>query len=135
MAPVGLTKDTGWQIGLRRTLPTTPEAVWALLFSEPGLRTWLGELPGFELKEGAAFELSDGTKGKFTTVKTGSHVRLQWYPLGYPRYSIMQVRVLPAANGRTTISFHQEHLPDERAREKRREFFAGAMKALERLVV
>jgi hypothetical protein len=42
------------------------------------------------------------------------------------------VRTIPTG-ARTTISFHQEHMPDADARERRREHFAAAMDALERL--
>ena len=48
MSPVGLTKDAGWQIGVRKTLPVALEDAWNLLVSEEGLSLWLGDLPGFE---------------------------------------------------------------------------------------
>jgi uncharacterized protein YndB with AHSA1/START domain len=134
MPPVGLAKDSGWQVGLRRTLPVVLEDAWDLLFSPAGLHAWLGELPGFRVGKDANFELPDGTRGKFTTYEKHSHVRLQWHPPGYPRHAIMQVRVIPTGVDKTVISFHQEHLPNEKARMDRKAFFKKAMGEIEVLI-
>lgn len=45
--PVGLTQDAGWEIGVSRTLPLPPSAVWDFIASPEGVALWLGE--GVEL--------------------------------------------------------------------------------------
>lgn len=133
MTPTGLTKDAGWQIGVRKTLPVALEDAWNLLVSEEGLSIWLGGLPNFEPAEDAEYELPDGTRGKVTVFKQISHLRLTWYPPGWPRPSIIQVRVIPSGKKKTVFAFHQEHLPSEEAREERRDFFKEAIAKIGKL--
>lgn len=39
---VGLTKDAGWQFGLRKTFHFSQEYLWHFMFSNKGLKIWLG---------------------------------------------------------------------------------------------
>lgn len=133
MTPIGLTKDVGWQVGVRKTFAISPAAAWELITSEEGMRAWLGELPGFQPDKGAAYQLDDGTHGEITVYEPGSHLRLTWLPPGYSRSAIIQVRVIP--NGeKTVIGFHQEHLPDADARVERKAFFKQAVTALSAVI-
>jgi uncharacterized protein YndB with AHSA1/START domain len=132
--PVGLTKDVGYQIGVRRTLPIAPDDAWDLLISDEGINIWLGPVDGLVLKKGAEYELADGATGTVRVFEPGSHLRITWHPPGYERASLIQVRVNPAKGGRTVIAFHQEHLPDGDAREVRRDFFMSAMDDLALMV-
>lgn len=127
--PVGLTRDTGYQIGVRRTLPIPLEAAWETVISPAGLAVWLGE-PDSPLRKGAQYRLADGTQGEVRVFKPGSHIRLTWQPEGWTRASTIQVRVIPTSGDRTVIAFHQEHLPDSAAREDRRAHFRAALDAL-----
>lgn len=131
--PVGLTRDTGYQIGVRRTLPVTLGKAWALLLSPEGLALWLGAgsaLPSPPDK-GAQYQLPDGARGEVRVIKPESHIRITWHPEGWARSSTIQVRVMPASGDRAVIIFHQEHLPDGTAREVRRAHFVAALDALE----
>lgn len=130
--PRGLTRASGWEIGVRRTFPVPAEQMWALLVSVEGLRCWLGEAPEPRVAQKAAYQLADGTSGEFTVVKPGSHLRLTWRPVGWPRHAIMQVRVIPQAE-RSIVAFHQEQLPDADAREQRRAAFTAALEQLYQL--
>lgn len=130
----GQTKDVGFQIGVRRTLPVPPGEAWARLTSPEWVRTWLGGDPGVELAKGAEYSLADGSRGEIRVCKPGSHLRLTWWPEGWPRASTVQVRVLPATGERTVFSFHQEHLPGPAEREERRAFYAGVLDALEAMI-
>ena len=38
------TKDAGFQIGVRKTLPISIDKAWDFLFSDEGLEIWLGKL-------------------------------------------------------------------------------------------
>ena len=130
--PIGLTKHTGFQVGARRTLPVSLQEAWDLVTSQKGIRAWLGGSPKASLLPGETYRLRDGTIGSVRLVSPGSHLRITWHPSGWERPSLIQVRVIRAATG-TTISFHQEHLPDTRSREQRRAHFSAALDKLERL--
>jgi uncharacterized protein YndB with AHSA1/START domain len=127
---VGETQRGGFQVGVRRTVAASPEQVWRLLVSPQGLCAWLGDDPPRELRQGQLYELADGTTGEIRIVKEGSHLRLTWRPRNWPRHSTIQVRLLPAASGKTAVSFHQERLPDAAARAERREWFKRAADSL-----
>jgi uncharacterized protein YndB with AHSA1/START domain len=127
---VGKTRDTGWQIGVRRTLPLSVDEAWTRVTSPEGMGAWLGA--EVELERGKGFALADGASGEVRVMEPGSHLRLTWQPGGWARSSTIQVRVLPAARG-ATVAFHQEHLPDAQAREARRAHFAAALDALARI--
>lgn len=132
MAPTGLTKNTGWQIGARRTFSLPLPDAWAWVISPAAVALWLGETGDLHFVEGARYRTAAGAAGEVRVFKPESHLRLTWQPPGWPRPSTIQVRVLPAAHGRTTLAFHQEHLPDQAAREQRRTVFQRALDRLER---
>jgi uncharacterized protein YndB with AHSA1/START domain len=130
---VGQTAGTGFQIGAQRTLPIPPDEVWELLMSPDGVRTWLGgAVPRWE--KGEKYALKDGSGGEVRVFKPGSHLRMTWQPEGWPRASTIQVRVMPKGEGKSVLSFHQEHLPGAAEREERRRFFDAALNALQQQV-
>ncbi len=130
---VGQTRDTGFQVGVRRTLSIPLADAWQLLTSREGARLWLGEIPEAELAQDLGYRLEDGTSGSVTVFEPGSHLRMTWQPPGWARPSIIQLRVLPSGE-RTTVAFHQEHLPGPAEREERRAFYTGALDRLRRIV-
>lgn len=91
--PAGKTRDSGWEIGVSRTVPYPLEDVWARLEDVGG---WLGE--------------------EATDIR--SHVPLDRIRLGW-HGTIVQVRVATAKTG-TTVKFHQERLADAEERERQR---------------
>lgn len=129
--PVGKTKDVGWQIGVRRTLPITHSQAWDLITSPKGIEIWLASDANMELSEGETFELADGTIGEVRVLHPYSHLRMTWHPVDWPRPSTMQIRVIPH-NGKTVVAFHQEHLPGPEAREERHAFFTLALDRLKK---
>jgi uncharacterized protein YndB with AHSA1/START domain len=132
--PLGLTKDTGWQIGLRRTLPYSVERLWTLLISPEGINTWLGKGKPFELAEGAVYKLEDGTQGEVRVFSPLSHFRITRYPPDpdYQRASTIQIRVLRNKD-KATLVFHEEHLPHQEARRSRKLFYLGVVDQLQNL--
>ncbi|HEU0297838.1 MAG TPA: SRPBCC domain-containing protein [Longimicrobium sp.] len=130
----GETADTGFQIGLQRTLPLAPDEAWTLVTSAEGVRAWLGGEPKMRWQKGERYALQDGTTGEVRVFKPGSHLRMTWQPEGWPRPSTIQVRVVPASGGRSVLSFHQEHLPGPAEREARRAFFEAAADALQQQI-
>lgn len=125
----GQTRDTGFQIGVRRTLPLTPEEAWGLLTSDAGVQLWLGDTSSLRFEPGAPYTLADGTHGEMRVYQTNHHLRLTWQPSGWTRPSTIQVRVIPKGQN-TTISFHQEWLPGSEEREQRRAHFDTVLEAL-----
>ncbi len=86
-----------------------------------------------DLAKNAVYRLADGTSGRVSVYEPNSHLRMTWQPPAWSRPSIMQLRVIP--NGeRTTILFHQEHLPGPNEREERRAHYSAALDNLERII-
>lgn len=127
---VGQTKDVGWEIGARRTLPVPPAKAWALLTSPEGIALWLGKADSLEFAKGEKYTADDGASGEVRVFRAGSHLRVTRQPGGWPRASTLQVRVIPSGQ-KTVISFHEEHLPGAAEREERRAHYAAALDALE----
>ncbi|MFC5448450.1 SRPBCC family protein [Paenibacillus aestuarii] len=115
--PVGQTKSAGFQIGVRRSLPVTRQAAWQLLTSPQGRKLWLGEAADMDFVTGEAYATKDGASGAIRVVKPLEQLRLTWQPGEWQKASTIQIRLLPATAGKTTISFHQENLADESCRE------------------
>ena len=106
----GLTKDAGWELGVRQTVPAPLPAVWEFLVGE-GLPLWLGELDALPTEKGATFATADGVRGTIRALTPGSKLRISWRPDDWPHDTILQVTVKEAATG-TTIGFHHEQLAD-----------------------
>jgi uncharacterized protein YndB with AHSA1/START domain len=115
MTPTGLTKDAGWELGVRRTVPLPVEDVWDYLLG-PGRRRWLGDTE-LGTTKGDRYNTPDGTRGEVRGFADRAKVRLTWQPADWAHDSTLQVTVRPAASG-TTIGFHQERLADEGERER-----------------
>jgi uncharacterized protein YndB with AHSA1/START domain len=130
---LGQTSATGFEIGVQRTLPVSLDAAWELLTSPEGVGAWLGgAVPRWE--KGEKYALKDGSEGEVRVFKPGSHLRITVQPPGWPRASTLQVRAMPKGEGKTIISFHQEHLPGAAEREERRKFFEAALDKLQKRV-
>jgi uncharacterized protein YndB with AHSA1/START domain len=104
---VGKTKDAGWEVGVRRTVPSSVEDVWDFLF-EDGLPLWLGETT-LVLEKGAEYETTDDIRGRILGYTPGFRIRLTWQPGEWDHDSTLQLTVREAETG-TTIGFHQERL-------------------------
>lgn len=129
---VGRTRDTGYQIGARKSLPMDHREAWQHITSREGARLWLGDIPGFVFAKGATFRLANGTTGVIRVLQPESHLRLTWQPPGWERPSVIQVRVLPKGE-ETVVAFHQEHLPGPAERDARAKRFATALEGLARM--
>jgi hypothetical protein len=114
MAPspdtTGLTKDAGWEVGVRQTVFASQPSVWEFLFGD-GLAVWLGDIDELPTEKGAAFTTRDGVSGVIRGFIDGYRVRLSWQPDDWPHDTTLQVTVKQAATG-TTVAFHHEHLAD-----------------------
>ena len=122
----GLTRDVGYQVGVRRTLPLSLEQSWRLVTSSEGIELWLGEIVEGGLEVGTEYLLASGVRGELRVLKWKSHLRLTWKPEFWARASTIQVRVI-SKGVKSTIAFHQEHMPDSVAREERKIFFCEVL--------
>jgi len=116
-SPAGLTKGAGFEAGSRRTYGLSPTEAWSLIVSSRGNELLTGRRAPLEGDGPGAVWEGPPVAYEVTTFVPASHFRMKWRLAEWPAPSILQVRVLPAAKGRTTIAFHQERLADAEARE------------------
>ncbi len=126
---VGQTKDAGFQIGLRKTLPISVNNAQDFLFSNEGLDIWLGKLMSNNLELNKTYKTKDGIEGKIKILKPLSHIRLTWKKKNWINISTVQIRVINAKD-KTTISFHQEKLLDSAQRDEMKNHWANIMDRL-----
>jgi uncharacterized protein YndB with AHSA1/START domain len=112
---IGQTKDLGFQIGIRRTFSISTEKAWDFLFSDNGLKIWLGELISGDFSINQDYQTKEGVIGIIKVLKPFSHIRLTWKKNGWQNISTLQIRTIASKSG-TTISFHQEKLLDDNQR-------------------
>jgi len=106
----GLTKDAGFQMGIRRVIPVAPADAWDFIFSEEGVAMWFGKVKEWEgvvLNE--PFKSAGGHEGVLKVVKPYSHLRMRFKKKGWDHQTTLQIRVLKAKGG-TTLAFHHDHL-------------------------
>jgi len=106
---IGLTKDAGWQFGVRKSIPVNASEVWDFLFSDNGTKLWL-----------------KGADKEFSTYKDHSHIRTKWKLKGWTNEATLQMRVLKNA-GNTTIAFHLDKLLDEKQREETNNYWTKTL--------
>ena len=106
----GLTKDAGWEMGVRQTVAAPLAEVWDFLLGE-GLPVWLGEIDALPTEKGASYVTNDGVRGSIRSYTAGYRVRLGWQPDDWPHDTTLQITLKESATG-TTIGFHQEKLAD-----------------------
>jgi len=130
---IGKTKDVGWQFGLRKTLSLSQESVWDFIFSEQGLKIWLGELEQ-ELEVRKHYKTKSGIDGLIRVFKPYSHIRMNWKKQNWDNLSTLQVRVM-GDNKKATISFHQERLLDNKQREEMKAYWNEKITEIEKVLM
>ena len=126
-ATVGVTKDAGVQIEVRRTIAADKERVWRFMLSPEGLRLWIGTVPEFRLERGFAFASAEGVTGKLTVVQPLHKLRMSWHRPEWERPSRLQIYVLSASGDKTTVAIQQEMLEDVYIRELMRRHWEEAL--------
>lgn len=110
----GLTKDSGWQFGIRRTVALPLKDVWDYLLSEKGLKFW-----------------TEGADENFSTFKKYSHIRTKWRLKDWTNTSSLQIRVIASPNSvKTTIAIHVDQLKDELQREHVKKYWTKILKVI-----
>jgi hypothetical protein len=128
LAPVGFTKDVGWELGVRRTVARPLPVVWDHLLGA-GLPRWLGaEEVGVV---GSSYVTADGTTGTVRSRTDGLRLRLTWRPAGWTHDSTLQLTLRSAPTG-TTIAVHQDRLVGAEEREQLLAHWTEVVEALVR---
>lgn len=127
--PVGLTKDVGYQVGVRQTLAIAFDQVWDFIFSKKGLAIWLGQFDINLLESKNSFSTLDGIKCRVSVFKPHSHIRLKWQPKHWHNNSTLQLRVIQKQK-KTIISIHQEHLTNQHQRTEMKAHWKGVIDLL-----
>ena len=109
---IGQTKDTGWQFGIRKSIPLSVTEVWDFLFSTNGEKLWL-----------------NGADKEFSTLKNLSHIRTKWKLKDWTNQATLQMRVIPNKD-KTTIAFHIEKLLNENQREETKKYWDNVIKTI-----
>ncbi|MFB8209385.1 SRPBCC domain-containing protein [Streptomyces sp. NPDC056010] len=124
--PTGLTRDTGWQIGVSRTLPHPPSVVWDFISGPEGLALWLGSDTELTPERGAPYRTAAGVTGEVRGYRPADRIRVTHGT------TTLQVAMTPAADGaRTMLRFHQEHLASAEERERQRTHWQRVMDQVE----
>lgn len=131
--PVGVTKDAGVQMGVRRTWTVSREKLWEFLTTPPGLTLWLGSVSDFRPEKGFTFATAEGVTGKLTAVHPYHKLRMTWQRPEWSRPSRLQLTLLSANGGRTTLAVHQEMLEDVYVRELMRRHWEERLQEIRRL--
>jgi hypothetical protein len=131
--PVGLTKDVGWEFGLRRTFLFSQEYLWDFMFSDKGLKIWLGELKE-ELEIKKNYHTKEGIEGFVRVFTPYSHIRIDWKKKNWENLSRVQLRVMGNYE-KATISFLQEKLVDNDQREEMRLYWNEIMTEIEKALI
>jgi hypothetical protein len=115
----GQTKDTDFQIGIRKTYAISLHEAWNFLFSSEGIKLWLGYKGVPVWRKGQEYTTKTGTNLCVRVYNELSHARLTYKRKDWENTSTLQMRIIAAKTG-TTISIHQEKLIDETQREEMR---------------
>ncbi|MBL8134127.1 MAG: SRPBCC domain-containing protein [Anaerolineae bacterium] len=126
--PVGLTKNQGWEIGVRRTLPLGEAKAWRMIMHALGLSSGEGpDEPNHEV--GATFTTADDVHVEIRSCAPSSLIRMKWQPGNWQVSSTLQIRVLPAKKG-STIAVHHEGLQNAQQREAMRQHWTALLESL-----
>lgn len=131
--PVGVTKDAGVQIGVRKTWATSHEKLWDFLTSPQGVALWLGNVSDFRLEKGYEFASAEGVTGKLTVVVPFQKLRMTWKRPEWEKPSRLQLTLLSTKTGKTTLAIHQEMLEDVYVRELMRRHWEEKLHQIKRM--
>ena len=124
-------KEVDYQVGARKSYPVSATKVWDYLISLKGLKVWLGSVDPNKLLSKEYFQTGGGDEGKLRVFKPYSHLRMNWKHSCWENLSTLQIRVTPNKS-KTTVSFHQEKLKDNRQRKDMKAYWQHVLKQLEK---
>lgn len=122
----GHTASQGWEIGVRRTFPLTPDTAWETLFSQPVLGIWLDNKADIAFQKNDTYTTGSGITITVISVTEVKVIRMKWQQKGQATASTLQIRVIPAKD-KTTISFHHEWLANGQERETMKTYWTQVL--------
>lgn len=125
---IGHTKNAGFQFGIRKTLSVSSDKAWDFLFSEKGIKIWLGKLKN-ELEFKKEYKTENGITGLVRVFKPNSHIRLHWKLKDWSNISTVQLRIIEKKE-KTTIAIHQEKLLNSEQRSEMKEYWTKIMEKI-----
>lgn len=129
----GQTADTGFQVGVQRTIPVAAERLWQFLTSPAGLPLWLGSgVRDLVFEKGAVYRTDEGGRGEIRSVQPGERLRLTWQPDGWANQSTLQL-YLQAKGDKTALRFHQEKLADAAQRSQMKTHWQDVLEQIDQL--
>lgn len=133
---IGQTADTGWQLGIQRTIEVGLPQLWDYLLSPQGLEKWLGKVEDFKLKKGEKFKLMDGGVGEVRSVKEHERIRLTFTPSDRDAPVTMQLYLAnPSSNrDKTSLLFHFEKLASQQERQEFKQKYEKIFEAIKKSV-
>ena len=133
---VGQTAETGWQLGIQRTIDVELPHLWDYLLSSQGLEQWLGKLDSLKLKKGDGFKTNDGAAGEIRSVKEHERIRLTFTPENRKYPIIMQLYLANQSNNKdkTSLLFHFEKLASQQERQEFKQKYEKILKAIKKSV-
>ncbi len=114
-------------MGVRKTLNHSFEEVWDFMFSEVGLKIWLGNMDPKALEVHKEMLLENDVLVEITIFKPFSHLRMKWKKNTWTNTSRLQLRVMGSKH-KTVISFAQELLKNKKQREEMLAHWQGVVK-------
>lgn len=132
--PTGLTKSAGWEMGVRKTFPISVNDTWSFLFSDEGLRIWLGTVKELKWEKGEEYKTGNGISGVIRVVNPLSHIRITWKKKEWDHFSTLQLRTIKGKD-KTTISFHHDRLKNSAEREEMLIHWENVLKSIEKKLI
>lgn len=119
----GQTQDSGFQVGISKTLPIRKEALWDIITSPKGFALIVGDETDAKNAINQNQTSKTGIEYRITTYEAYSHMRMQWRLPEWMDYSILQVRVIEQRSGNAALTFHQEKMASKKIREEMRQYW------------
>lgn len=124
---LGQTADTGFQVGIQKTLPLDVKDLWNFV-TGPGVDLWLGQPLEFSLKAKTPFK-TVLYSGEIRSVDLQKRIRLAIEGLTKEK-STLQLYFTPK-NNKTTLGFHHEKLQDAAEREHMQKHWSSILGVLQ----
>lgn len=125
----GETADSGFQVGVQRTVDASPDAVWERLTGE-GLGAWLPGVASLPDEPGETVSGDEGLEVELRSIDPGRKLRMRVRGESDIPPSTVQLTLIESGV-RTAINFHHEGLPDSAAREQMRAHWKAVLDELE----
>lgn len=107
---IGKTKNAGWQVGIRKTIPLTSDQLWNFITGNQGMQIIIGDTISATNSYNQDRISEKEIQYKITTIVQNSHLRMQWRLPDWKEYSILQIRVYSTGQNKAVLAIHQEKL-------------------------